>query len=128
MPALLVHQRHPVGQSRHRSQDQLDEELVPDARSVARLIDPGAEGGPASGRELVDALVRPCGLLHVLAAYQPILLEALERHVHLPYVRGGIGLAEGLFQSKLQLVAVSWLFREERQQGLPHDPVTSMDL
>jgi hypothetical protein len=33
-----------------------------------------------------------------------------------------------LFECQLQLVAVSRLLGEKRQQGLPHGPVTSMVL
>jgi len=126
MPALGVHQLHPVGESRHRGQDELDEELVADARSVARLADPGAQRLPAGRGELVDPLVRPGGLLDVLAADQTVLLEALQRDVDLPDVRRWIRLAEGLFKREFQLVAVSRLLSEQGQQGLPHDPVTSL--
>src|SRR4029077_13068327 len=107
-------------------QNELDEELVADPRPVARLADPGAQRLPARRGGLVDPLVRPGGLLDVLAADQAVLLEALQRDVDLPDVRRWIGLAEGLFKRELQFVAVSRFLSEQGQQGLPHDPVTSM--
>src|SRR5579863_2596729 len=126
MPALAVYEAHPVGQARHRRQDQLDEELIADARPLTWLLHPGPQRMAARGRELVDALVGPGGLLDVLAADQAVLLEALQRDVDLPDVRRRIGLTEDLFQGQLQLVAMGRLLREQGQQGLPHDPVTSM--
>ena len=87
MPALRVDQLHPVGQPRHRRQDQLDEELIADPRPVARLVDPGAQCLTARRGQLVDALVGPGGLLDVLAADQAVLLQALQRDVDLPDVR-----------------------------------------
>src|SRR5690348_18073875 len=96
MPALGVHELHPVGESGHRSQDELDEELVADPRAVAGLPYPGAQRVPAGRGELVDALVRPRGLLHVLAADQAVLLEALQRDVDLPDVGRWISFPENL--------------------------------
>ena len=54
------------------------------------------------------------------------LVEALQRDVDLPYVRRWIRQAEGLLKRELQFVAVSRLLCEQGQQGLPHDPVTSL--
>jgi len=58
-----------------------------DARSFARLLHPGPQRLAARGRQLIDALVGPSGLLDVLAADQAVLLEALQRDVDLPDVR-----------------------------------------
>src|SRR4029077_12179290 len=89
MPALGVHELHPVGESRHRGQDELDEELVADPGPVARLADPGAQRLPARRGEFVNPLVGAGGLLDILAADQAILLEALQRDVDLADVRDG---------------------------------------
>src|SRR6185312_5856359 len=120
MSALGVDELHPVRQARHRGEDELHEELVPDARSLDRFGDPRGQLLAAGGGQLVHLLVGAAVLRDVLAADEPVLLKALQRDVDLPYVRRRVSLPEGLLKGELQLIPVRWFLREQRQQRLPH--------
>jgi len=56
------------------------------------------------------------------------LIEQYQQRLYryLLFLTGNPSLAEDLFQGQLQLVAMGRLLGEQGQQGLPHDPVTSM--
>ena len=94
--------------------------FVPDPRALTGFVYPVDDRFPAGVGEFIDALVRPGRLDDVLAADQAVTLQPLQRHVDLTDVRRRVGFAEDLLELSLQLIAVSRLLRQERQQGHSH--------
>ena len=106
-------------QASRRDDDELHEELVLEPPARDRRLDPGRERGPARLGQLVHALAAAVPR-HRLTDDEAIALEPPERRVDLAGVQRRQQIAELLLQRLLQLVPVSALATEQREEELSH--------